>query len=115
MSPSTTSCLAPLRTWWLSAARDYIFFIDAAVTSTRFSQPGSLCTYLEEEAHLGAEAGGKLRSAVLTGFGSEGTMAAVRAMALVCESALWMLLRAIGSDAHMILDLLPTGYAVKYS
>eukprot|EP00965_Chrysotila_dentata_P150016 4954866-Pleurochrysis_carterae.AAC.1 len=34
-------------------------------------------------------------------------MAAVRAMALVCESALWMLLHAIGSDAH-ILDLLPT-------
>eukprot|EP00965_Chrysotila_dentata_P051661 1715117-Pleurochrysis_carterae.AAC.1 len=34
-------------------------------------------------------------------------MAAVRAMALVCESALWMLLRAIGSDAH-ILDVLPT-------
>eukprot|EP00965_Chrysotila_dentata_P118945 3932998-Pleurochrysis_carterae.AAC.1 len=34
-------------------------------------------------------------------------MAAVRAMALVCESSLWMLLRAIGSDAH-ILDMLPT-------
>eukprot|EP00965_Chrysotila_dentata_P137565 4550709-Pleurochrysis_carterae.AAC.1 len=34
-------------------------------------------------------------------------MAAVRAMALVCESALWMLLRAIGSDTH-ILDILPT-------
>eukprot|EP00965_Chrysotila_dentata_P164917 5445388-Pleurochrysis_carterae.AAC.1 len=34
-------------------------------------------------------------------------MAAVRAMALVCESALWMLLRVIGSDEH-ILDVLPT-------
>eukprot|EP00965_Chrysotila_dentata_P096639 3193231-Pleurochrysis_carterae.AAC.1 len=34
-------------------------------------------------------------------------MAAVRAVALVCESALWLLLRAIGSDAH-ILDVLPT-------
>eukprot|EP00965_Chrysotila_dentata_P060759 2013268-Pleurochrysis_carterae.AAC.1 len=34
-------------------------------------------------------------------------MAAVRAMALVCESSLWILLRAIGSDAH-ILDVLPT-------
>eukprot|EP00965_Chrysotila_dentata_P169597 5598535-Pleurochrysis_carterae.AAC.1 len=34
-------------------------------------------------------------------------MAAGHAMALVCESALWMLLRAIGSDAH-ILDVLPT-------
>eukprot|EP00965_Chrysotila_dentata_P135433 4477907-Pleurochrysis_carterae.AAC.1 len=34
-------------------------------------------------------------------------MAAVHAMALVCESALWMLLRAIGSAAHL-LDVLPT-------
>eukprot|EP00965_Chrysotila_dentata_P070074 2314699-Pleurochrysis_carterae.AAC.1 len=36
-------------------------------------------------------------------------MAALRAMALVCESSLSlsMLLRAIGSDAHM-LDVLPT-------
>eukprot|EP00965_Chrysotila_dentata_P013385 442897-Pleurochrysis_carterae.AAC.1 len=34
-------------------------------------------------------------------------MAAVRAMALVCESSLCMLLRAIGSSAH-ILDVLPT-------
>eukprot|EP00965_Chrysotila_dentata_P071717 2369294-Pleurochrysis_carterae.AAC.1 len=35
-------------------------------------------------------------------------MAAVRAMALICESALWMLLmRAIGSNPH-ILDVLPT-------
>eukprot|EP00965_Chrysotila_dentata_P104278 3443591-Pleurochrysis_carterae.AAC.1 len=86
---------------------DYIFFIDAAVTE-RFSQSSSLCTYLEEEAGLGAEAGGKLRNAILTGSGSEGIMAAARAMALVCESSLcWMLLRAIGSDAH-ILDVLPT-------
>eukprot|EP00965_Chrysotila_dentata_P203402 6181690-Pleurochrysis_carterae.AAC.1 len=53
------------------------------------------------------EAGGKLRSAILTGFCSEGIMAAVRAIALVYESALWMLLRAIGSDAH-ILDVLLT-------
>eukprot|EP00965_Chrysotila_dentata_P160070 5285765-Pleurochrysis_carterae.AAC.1 len=89
----------------ISGSRDYIFFIDAAVTK-RFSQTGSLRTYLEEKADLGAEAGGKLRSAI-TGFGSEGIMAAVRAMAIVCESALCMLLRAIGSDAH-ILDVLPT-------
>eukprot|EP00965_Chrysotila_dentata_P048408 1605841-Pleurochrysis_carterae.AAC.1 len=34
-------------------------------------------------------------------------MAAVRAMAIICESSLWTLLRAIGSDAH-ILDVLPT-------
>eukprot|EP00965_Chrysotila_dentata_P237635 6202029-Pleurochrysis_carterae.AAC.1 len=35
-------------------------------------------------------------------------MAAVRAIALVCESSLWMLLmRAIGSDAR-IVDMMPT-------
>eukprot|EP00965_Chrysotila_dentata_P172484 5691659-Pleurochrysis_carterae.AAC.1 len=90
----------------ICGSRDYIFFTDAAVTD-RFSQTGSLRTSLEEEADLGAEAGGKLLSAILTGFGSEGIMATVRAMALVCESALWMLLRAIGSDAH-ILTVLPT-------
>eukprot|EP00965_Chrysotila_dentata_P063183 2093742-Pleurochrysis_carterae.AAC.1 len=76
---------------------DYVFFIDAAVTE-RFSQSGSLRTYLEDEADLGAEAGGKLRNAMLTGFGSDGIMTAVRAMAIVCESSLWMLLCAIGSD-----------------
>eukprot|EP00965_Chrysotila_dentata_P079748 2630335-Pleurochrysis_carterae.AAC.2 len=77
----------------ICGSRDLIFFIDAAVTE-RFLQTGSLRTYLEEEADLGAEAGGKLRSAILTGFGFEGIMVAVRAMALVCESAFWMLLHA---------------------
>eukprot|EP00965_Chrysotila_dentata_P160649 5304744-Pleurochrysis_carterae.AAC.2 len=67
--------------------RDYVFFIDAAVTEP-FSQTGSLQTYLEDEAHLGAEAGGKLRNAIPTGFGSDGIMAAVRAIALGCESLL---------------------------
>eukprot|EP00965_Chrysotila_dentata_P016235 537248-Pleurochrysis_carterae.AAC.1 len=90
----------------ICGSRGYIFFIDAAVIE-RFSQPGSLRTYLEEEVDLGAEAGGKLHSSILIGFGSKGIMAAVSAMALVCESALWMLLRAIGSDAH-ILDVLQT-------
>eukprot|EP00965_Chrysotila_dentata_P000282 8912-Pleurochrysis_carterae.AAC.1 len=90
----------------ICGSRDCVFFIDAAVTE-RVSQTGSLRTYLEEEADLCAEAGGKLRNAVLPGFGSEGIMAAVRAMVLVCESSLCMLLRAIGSDAH-ILDVLPT-------
>eukprot|EP00965_Chrysotila_dentata_P226354 6195355-Pleurochrysis_carterae.AAC.1 len=90
----------------ICGSRDCIFFIDAAVTE-RFSQTGSLRTYLEKEADLGAEAGGKLSNAILTGFGSEGIMAAVRAMALVCESVLWMLLRAIGSDAQ-IINVLPT-------
>eukprot|EP00965_Chrysotila_dentata_P018070 600360-Pleurochrysis_carterae.AAC.1 len=90
----------------ICGSRDYVFFIYAAITE-RFSQTGSLRTYLEKEANLGAEAGGQLRNAVLTGFGSEGIKVAVRAMALVCESSLSMLLRAIGSDAH-ILDVLPT-------
>eukprot|EP00965_Chrysotila_dentata_P180473 5957420-Pleurochrysis_carterae.AAC.1 len=90
----------------ICGSRDYIFFIDAAVTK-RFSQTCSLRTYLEEEAVLGAEAGGKLRNAIHTSFGSDGIIAALRAMALVCESTLWMLLLAIGSDAH-ILDVLPT-------
>eukprot|EP00965_Chrysotila_dentata_P155116 5125649-Pleurochrysis_carterae.AAC.1 len=85
----------------ICGSRDYVFFIDAAVTE-RFSQTGSLRTYFEEEADLGAEAGGELRNAILTGFGFEGVMAAVRAIALVCESSLWMLLRAIGSDAHIL-------------
>eukprot|EP00965_Chrysotila_dentata_P066324 2195842-Pleurochrysis_carterae.AAC.1 len=91
----------------ICGSRDHFLFIDAAVTK-RFSQPGSLRIYPDEKADLGpSEAGGKLRSAILTGFGSKGIMAAVRTMAFVCESALWMLLRVIGSDAH-ILDVLPT-------
>eukprot|EP00965_Chrysotila_dentata_P116968 3865957-Pleurochrysis_carterae.AAC.1 len=65
----------------ICGSRDYILFIDAAVTEP-FSQAGSLCTYLEEQADLGAEAGRKLRNAILAGFGSEGIMAAIRAMAL---------------------------------
>eukprot|EP00965_Chrysotila_dentata_P021523 712960-Pleurochrysis_carterae.AAC.1 len=65
----------------ICGSRDYIFFIDAAVTE-RFSQTGSLRTYLEEEADLGVEAGGKLRSSILTCFGSEGIMAAVCTNAL---------------------------------
>eukprot|EP00965_Chrysotila_dentata_P040866 1354772-Pleurochrysis_carterae.AAC.1 len=79
---------------------------DMMSINDRFSQTSSL-RYLEEEANLGAKAGGKLRNVIFTGFGSEGIMAAVRAMALLYESSLWMLLRAIGSDA-CILDVLPT-------
>eukprot|EP00965_Chrysotila_dentata_P062849 2082110-Pleurochrysis_carterae.AAC.2 len=85
----------------ICCSRGYVFSIDAAVTE-RFSQSGSLRTYLEEEADHGAEAGGELHNAILTGFGSDGILAAVRAMTLVCDSSLWMLLRAIGSDAHIL-------------
>jgi len=48
--------------------RDYVFFMDAAVTE-RVSQEGNLKTYLEEEANLGGQAGGKPRHTILAGFG----------------------------------------------
>eukprot|EP00965_Chrysotila_dentata_P263418 6214827-Pleurochrysis_carterae.AAC.7 len=87
------------------SSREYVLFIDAASVTGRFSQTNSLRTFLEEEADFGAEAGGKLRSAILTGLGSEGIMTAgVRAMAHVSEFSLWMLLRAIDSDLQHILD-----------
>ena len=89
----------------ICGSRDYVFFIDAAVTE-RLSQEGNLKTYLEEEADLGGQAGGKLRQTILAGFNSEAIMSAVRALALICDSCLWVLLRRIGSDAH-ILDVLP--------
>ena len=89
----------------ICGSRDYVFFIDAAVTE-RLSQEGNLKTYLEEEADLGGQAGGKLRQTILAGFNSEAIMSAVRALALICDSYLWVLLRRIGSDAH-ILDVLP--------
>ena len=50
---------------------------------------------LEEEADLGAESGGKLRSAILTGFNSPEIMAAVRTMAIICVSCLFTGLRSI--------------------
>lgn len=89
----------------ICGSRDYVFFMDAAVTD-RFAQEGSLLTFLEEEADMGTEAGGKLRNAILTGFRSDGIKSAVRALAIICDAALWVLLRCIGSDDH-ILDVLP--------
>ena len=90
----------------ICGSRDYVFFMDAAVTN-RFQQEHSLKTYLEEEVDLGGEAGGKLRNTILTGFRSPEIMAAVRCLALICDACLWPLLRSIGSDEH-ILDVLPT-------
>eukprot|EP00965_Chrysotila_dentata_P149926 4951489-Pleurochrysis_carterae.AAC.1 len=72
-----------------------------------FRRPAACAPILKEKADLDAEAGEKLRNAIFPGFGSEGILGAVRAMALICEFSLWMLLRAIGSDAHT-LDVLPT-------
>jgi hypothetical protein len=87
--------------------RDYVFFLDAAVVE-RFSQIESLYGYLLEEADLGAEAGGKLRKAILTGFESVFCMAAVRSMAIIADAWLWPMLRAIepGPGDH-ILDVCP--------
>ena len=57
---------------------------------------------------MGAEAGGKLRKAILTGFESVYCMAAVRSMAIIADAWLWPMLRAIepGDDVH-ILDVCP--------
>ena len=91
----------------ICGGRDYVFFLDASVVE-RFSQLESLYGYLLEEADLGAEAGGKLRKAILTGFESVYCMAAVRSMAIVADAWLWPMLRAIepGADVH-ILDVCP--------
>eukprot|EP00965_Chrysotila_dentata_P158470 5234316-Pleurochrysis_carterae.AAC.6 len=67
--------------------RDYVFLINAAVTE-RFSHTGSLRTYLEEKTDLGANAGGQLRNAIPTSFGSDGIMAAVCAIAAPLSSAI---------------------------
>eukprot|EP00966_Prymnesium_polylepis_P080281 1859742-Prymnesium_polylepis.1 len=40
----------------ICGSRDYVFFMDAAVTD-RFAQAGSLLTFLEEEKDMAAEAG----------------------------------------------------------
>jgi hypothetical protein len=91
----------------ICGGRDYVFFLDAAVVD-RFSQLESLYGYLLEEADLGAEAGGKLRKAIIMGFQSVYCMAAVRSMAVIADAWLWPMLRAIepGADVH-ILDVCP--------
>jgi hypothetical protein len=68
---------------------------------------GLLHEYLQEEADLAAAGGGKLRSAILTGSQSEACMAALRSMALICDSVLWKVFRAIKptADKHN-LDVL---------
>ena len=91
----------------ICGGRDYVFYLDAAVVE-RFSQLESLYGYLLEEADLGAEAGGKLRKAIIMGFESVYCMAAVRSMAIIADAWLWPMLRAIepGVDVH-ILDVCP--------
>ena len=91
----------------ICGGRDYVFFLDAGVVE-RFAQLESLYGYLLEEADMGAEAGGKLRKAIITGFESVYCMAAVRSMAIISDAWLWPMLRAIepGDDVH-ILDVCP--------
>ena len=93
----------------ICGSRMYVFFIDAAVTERLLSGGEfSLLTYLQEEEDLQAEGGGKLRKSILLGTGSPACMAAVRAMALIADSVLWKLLRAVkpSADKH-VLDVLP--------
>lgn len=91
----------------ICGGRDYVFLLDAGVVD-RLSQLESFHGYLLEEADLGAEAGGKLRNAILTGFRSEYCMAAVKTMAIIADVWLWPMLAAIvpGDEFH-ILDVLP--------
>lgn len=101
----------------ICGSRNYVFFIDAAVTERLISQEGSLLTYLQEEADLGAEGGGKLRASILTGASSEPCMAAVRSMAIVADAVLWKLLKAVKPASHVhALDWLPQVWtsAVKF-
>jgi hypothetical protein len=92
----------------ICGSRMYVFYLDAAVTERLLSQTGSLLTYLEEEDDLQTEGGGKLRKSILTGTKSPACMAAVRSMAIICESILWPLLKAIKpkADKHTF-DVLP--------
>ena len=92
----------------ICGSRMYVFFLDAATTERLLSQTGSLLTFLEEEEDLQAQGGGKLRKSILTGAKSDPCMAAVRAMAIVCDAVLWPLLKAVkpAPDKH-VLDVLP--------
>ena len=87
----------------ICGGRDYVFYLDAAVVD-RFSQLESLYGYLLEEADMGAEAGGKLRKSILTGFESVYCMTAMRSMAIIADAWLWPMLRAIepGDDVHIL-------------
>ena len=92
----------------IRGSRHYVFYLDAAPTE-RLLQPRSIKTYLDEEAALAdSNAGGKLRHAILKGANSEEAMAAVRAMAIICDAVVFPALAAIkpSADKH-VLDVLP--------
>jgi hypothetical protein len=102
----------------ICGSRMYVSFIDAAVTERLLTEgPLSLLAYLQEEEDLQAAGGGKLRKSILTGCGSDPCMAAVRAMAIICDAVLWPLLRAVKPSAEKhVLDVLPVVWptALKY-
>ena len=56
----------------------------AAVTEP-LSQEGCLETFLEDEADIGGEAGGKLCHTILADFNSDNFMSVVRVSALICH------------------------------
>ena len=87
----------------ICGGRSYVFFLDAAVVD-RFADLESLYGYLLEEADLKRAAGGKLRTAILTGFKSAYVMAAVRSMAIISDTWVWPMLTAIkpGDEAHSL-------------
>lgn len=91
----------------ICGGRSYIFFLNAAVVD-RLAQLLSLHGYLLEEKDLASAAGGKLRSAILSGYSSPDIMAAVRALAIISDAWMWPTLSAVkpGDDKH-ILDVCP--------
>jgi hypothetical protein len=93
----------------------YVFFLDAAPTERLLSQDGSLLTFLQEEKDMGAASGGKLRDSILKGASST-CMAGVRAMALICDSVLWKMIRAVKPSAEKhVLDVLPRVWPAAHS
>ena len=99
----------------ICGSRMYVFFLDAAPTERLLSQAGSLLTYLQEEADMGAENGGKLRASILKGASST-CMAGVRAMALICDSVFWQMIRAVKPSAEKhVLDVLPRIWPAAHS
>ena len=99
----------------ICGSRMYVFFLDAAPTERLLSQEGSLLTYLQEEADMGAENGGKLRASILKGASST-CMAGVRAMALICDTVFWKMIRAVKPSAEKhVLDVLPCVWPAAHS
>jgi|EP00966_Prymnesium_polylepis_P050971 hypothetical protein len=64
---------------------------------------------------MGAENGGKLRASILKGASST-CMAGVRAMALICDSMFWQIIRAVKPSAEKhVLDGLPRVWPAAHS